>query len=518
MAAEHRCTALTLLAVAVSACADDIVRPAGPADLSPIPASHLALTSGSRVTPNAIKYRNSGVQPAKGRSGNATLEVRALAGRDGATLVEATTGSLEAGTSRGNIDKTQVKILVGNTPARNYNGLRNGGYWSTSYLSLVSGDHVRVQANVSGIDRRVDVVTATTQVARRPDIAVTSLLGPDVSSIDSPVTFSATLLEQNGDVGARANCVLSVDGVAVDEATDIWVDAGSTVNCMFDHTFGDAGTYAVQVSATEVNPGDWDTSNNSAEILVKVKGAGDGPVQIASLQLEESNMGWEYRALNTGGSLALDDHEVGTRRYSAAYLFGEDRVVEDASDVDRFDATITADGVVNRAVSLTPTATSSSVDRDWSVRCVAYSNDVWVGEQLFSSGDLAHSCVLVNIFDPSIVRRTYLYQHISGVVIYYGRSFACTRLDCYTSVWNNDFTYASGISFGWTLASIVRVQADFVLSSGTTRPIDLSASFYDNSDWIPISVHRCDPDGIRGGTTCVDRDQFGTQLLGAASY
>ena len=46
---------------------------------------------------HSIKYRDTSIPNAKGASGNATIEPRALLGRDGATDLEVTTGSFESG-------------------------------------------------------------------------------------------------------------------------------------------------------------------------------------------------------------------------------------------------------------------------------------------------------------------------------------------------------------------------------------------------------------------------------------
>ncbi|MGI9166054.1 MAG: hypothetical protein ACR2G5_06670 [Pyrinomonadaceae bacterium] len=43
--------------------------------------------------------------------------------------------------------------------------------------------------------------------------------------------------ELKGDVGATADLILYADGVEVDRANGVWVDAGGTVSCVFTHTF-----------------------------------------------------------------------------------------------------------------------------------------------------------------------------------------------------------------------------------------------------------------------------------------
>jgi hypothetical protein len=64
------------------------------------------------------------------------------------------------------------------------------------------------------------------------------------------VNISAIVSEGNGDVGARADCVLYVDGAAVDRAKGIWVDAGDAVTCAFTYTFTDPGTHDVEIRVT----------------------------------------------------------------------------------------------------------------------------------------------------------------------------------------------------------------------------------------------------------------------------
>src|SRR5258705_608232 len=63
-----------------------------------------------RATSNSVKYRDTGLRPAFASAGAASLEMRALVGKTGDALVEASTGSLEtgAGPGGGSIDKVQL--------------------------------------------------------------------------------------------------------------------------------------------------------------------------------------------------------------------------------------------------------------------------------------------------------------------------------------------------------------------------------------------------------------------------
>jgi hypothetical protein len=97
----------------------------------------------------------------------------------------------------------------------------------------------------------------------RPDISVDRILAPTQARIQMPIQISAVISENNGDVGARADCVLAVDGVDVGRANGIWVDAGRSVSCVFNHIFATAGAKQLAVRAISVNPGDWNASNNT---------------------------------------------------------------------------------------------------------------------------------------------------------------------------------------------------------------------------------------------------------------
>ena len=130
---------------------------------------------------------------------------------------------------------------------------------------------MQVQGNVRGIDpRRTDVVTVSERVSLRPDIAATSLGGPEQARVNTSVVFSAAIGELNGDVGATTNCVLYVDGVEADRANGVWVAEGDHVSCDFVHTFTAVGAHTVRVAAEAVNPGDWDAANNSRETTIQI--------------------------------------------------------------------------------------------------------------------------------------------------------------------------------------------------------------------------------------------------------
>jgi hypothetical protein len=241
--------------------------------------AELAAGEVPRLVPNTTKYKDAGAKPATGRSGSASLEVRALRGQN-KTDVEITTGQLDSSsTPPGKLDKVQIKVLgAKGTLIANDNYKKTaqpGGYAKYSYDWAARNLGVQVQANVSGIDgSRNDVVTVSTTVKLRPDLTVRNLQNPRVAQINQPVVISAIVAELNRDTGARANCALKVDGVVVDAAHGIWIDAGDSVACEFTQIFHSTGIKQIEVEATSVAPADYDTSNNSVSGSIEILGAG----------------------------------------------------------------------------------------------------------------------------------------------------------------------------------------------------------------------------------------------------
>ncbi len=222
---------------------------------------------------NRQKYSDAGSRPTSGRSGSATLQARALLGSDGVAHVEASTGDLDAAAAPGTIRKMQMKILSPTgkpTSTQNFEG-RGGGRWSVDVPQLGENARIQLQANVSGIDgNRTDVVTVTIPVKRLPDVAVDGVAAPGRALAGLPVNVVATLSERNGDVGARASCMLQIDGTLADQAHNIWIDAGHTVSCAFQTTVATVGSHKVTVYVTGISPNDYNPSDNSVSVPMEV--------------------------------------------------------------------------------------------------------------------------------------------------------------------------------------------------------------------------------------------------------
>ena len=273
----HPVALFAALALLAAACSRDVLDPAAPHVAGDNP--HLAATGATAGRPafvrNAVKYRERGAKPATGRSGTSTLAVRALLGKDGVTELEVTTGTFDPPVAPRPLTRVQVKQLDSKgRPLRTLNHANpgGGGTLAIRYPGLPRGGALQVQGHVTE-GRRTDVVTVTETVRLRPDLRV-RLDAPQQVARGVPVSLAATVSEGNGEVGARADCVLYVDGAEADRASGIWVDAGGAVSCAFTHVFASAGTKRVRVEAANVSPADFDLSNNAAEATVQVTGGG----------------------------------------------------------------------------------------------------------------------------------------------------------------------------------------------------------------------------------------------------
>jgi hypothetical protein len=237
-------------------------------------ASAWSQTLPANAVNSSKQYRQSGVGNATGRAGAASMAARALLGKDGNTTVELTTNpaaltNFDApGTPPGAFSKVQFKPLtqLGNALyAQNFTANTTTGYYKFVTPSAYRAEQVQVQANITGIDRnRTDVVTLVETVKRRPDLVVQNLMFKSSAPVNQAVNISANVVEMNGDAGATTTCVLAIDGSNVDSVKNVYVDTGGSVSCAFAYTFTTTGTHSIQVSATNVVPADWDTSNNSA--------------------------------------------------------------------------------------------------------------------------------------------------------------------------------------------------------------------------------------------------------------
>lgn len=252
-----------LLALAVLGCGEAATAPRGTGAITPT-----ALATGQEVRPvaNGIRYRDAGWHPQTGRAGGASVTTRALLGRDGRTLLEVWTGP---GTLR------MVRVALDASAGEKGRTLVAPGLDAASTVMVLYGlqrdDRLDVQALLHGADGpRTGVVAVQELVKRRPDLAVVAIDAPATALAFAPVPIGGVIAERNGDIGATATCLLDVDGVPVDSAAGIWVDAGSMVTCAFLHAFPTAGPHALRVRLAGAEPADDDPANDTATTTITV--------------------------------------------------------------------------------------------------------------------------------------------------------------------------------------------------------------------------------------------------------
>lgn len=270
-----------------TACTD----PAGlPSRLSPPQSATLTRTSHHPTTyPNSRKYRDAGFHPATASDGSVTITMRALLGRSGKTDVEITTGTFDGGAATGTLSAVQVKGYspLGRHLFTDTDHDVSGSNATFPYYSLARGSRVQVKAKVRSLSGpKAHELTVSDVVHLRPDLVVLRIDGPANGLIGLPVNFTASIMERHGDLGARASCVLYVDGAAVDRADGIWVDAGGVVACAMSHIFTTAGAHGLEVRVENVQPGDYDRSNNRATGSIQIV----QPAEFRGLQLSAGSI------------------------------------------------------------------------------------------------------------------------------------------------------------------------------------------------------------------------------------
>jgi hypothetical protein len=477
-----------ILSAGLSACISEMPRfpmEPGPTVLQPAFTS-LSVAAPGRGQSNRIKYSDTGMKPASGRQSGAPVEMRATLDRNGMTLVEVTSGTFDEGPALVRIDKIQMKVL--STDIAPVNDRPQSRYWSRSIGGLLPGDQIQVTVSLRYASAPGTVVlTLTKPVVRSPDLVVTTIAGPRRIYVQTPAVIIATVQEQNGGgYGTRANCVLSVDDVVVDQATYIWVDAGGAVTCQFMHAFQSVGEHDVSVSVRNVSPSDYDATNNTASTTVRVVPPGT-PIEAGFVQASDE-LSTITTDMNRGGAVPLSTTLVQTNARSMVYFFGTDST-HATGRVQRVDSRISADGREILASALTEFSRVEFDNGVAFVSCVQYGHN----------GEEAQSCLTT--YRNGVTSTWFHYSHATGSVTYYGQYIYCETFQlCDVRTRNESEVTGPGSRYGLNAGSALRLELAFTDVAEREFLVDRTITLEDRSADVNYSYGGCFPNA--SGEVC----------------
>lgn len=450
--------------------------------------------NGPPLHPNSRHYQVRNPSAATGRSGSASLSVRALLGKDGKTAVNVTTGALDsAEAAPGNIKKVQFKGYNGDGDVawtRNYSGLSQGGSLSYSFDELHRGQPVQTQANITGINgSRTDVVTVSGNVKLRPDLSAKEISAPAQASPGAVVNIASTIYELNGDVGATGTCVLLVDGAETDRAEGIYVDSGSAVSCAFSHVFDSAGDHALEVRVTDVVPGDWDTSNNSATGSIHIVEEGAPFYWYASAYKYSSSDDWAsdgwYRYADGTYADEQDwqEHTANAQTSQRLELWGYSPVAV-SFPLSQLSAQMKSDGAVVASFDL------EDVPADWSWDYYGYSQ-----RGLYRFDPASYAYVYVTTYSWGDIGSTQAEAvKYGGAVTYFSHSYSSYWYSysgsVYSYAYNYDYSYSNEYGL-WPMTSTAAVELDIVGANGERlhANAEMPLDSYENASDYPLACY-----------------------------
>lgn len=475
-------------------------------------------TSKPQLVPNARRYKDTAMKPATGRSGSASLTARALQSKDGTTTIEMSTGALDTDAPKpGSINKAQLKPLNENGEAlyaRNYTGA--GGDFSTTVNDLHRGQQVQMQANITGIDaNRTNVVTVIETVKMRPDLSPANITVPSRGAPGVPVNISVVLRELRGDSGATTNLVLYADGVAVDRANGVWVDAGGTVSCVFTHTFTSAGTKQLQVKAEQIRPGDYDTSNNVANGSIEIGSvSAELNYNFQVVDVDDDYHAHVFERFYIGGVLQTekeeDSHAKGWQQ-NISFFGWTGRMVSFPVTISHEETNDGANVFSDSYTNLSPTSVIDATEGDR--RFIAY--NVWRYEPSTGHYFNISATADINLATGTRTEMTvFSSNRQAGDVTYYSTGYEKfwdgSTGEEFFYTWNTTDVQRSG----WRIPMGSRYGINIALSTGDgivyRAAPEVSLSSFDNSGQEPFSCFDWSFEEF-GGTNCIsyERVTFG---------
>lgn len=133
------------------------------------------------------------------------------------------------------------------------------------YQPLETKIHVK---NAETVDEEVQ--EGKTTVLLRPDLTVDKVEATDQTSVNVPFAVTAYIKELNGDVGAKTNLHILDGSDVLDTAEGVVIDAGGQKQVVFMLKLPKPGTYTLKVNLSNIEPGDYDNTNNDKTFSVEV--------------------------------------------------------------------------------------------------------------------------------------------------------------------------------------------------------------------------------------------------------
>ncbi|HEY3367693.1 MAG TPA: hypothetical protein VGK74_21760 [Symbiobacteriaceae bacterium] len=205
------------------------------------------------------------------------LKLTALLGKDGTTDLSATVTPVVSGfTAPDSLKKVQLKsfLLDGELAyTRNFKDVVSPAGKALLRLDDVKrGQPLKVMVGVQN-SQTVDekIITGETKVLLRPDLAVNEVKAASAAKVGELIPVNVVVGEQNGDLSAAASVQIEENGQILDRVPNVQVDAGSTASLAFMLQFAQPGTHTLTVRIGDVNPGDYDLSNNAATFTIDVR-------------------------------------------------------------------------------------------------------------------------------------------------------------------------------------------------------------------------------------------------------
>lgn len=113
-------------------------------------------------------------------------------------------------------------------------------------------------------------LAADATVKLRPDLAADTITAPATVRVNELVNIGALIRELNGDVGATTDVTLLDGDTPIDVVSGLPVLANGSSTAVFTARFTTPGTHTLTVLAGNVQPGDYDTANNSRTFTIDV--------------------------------------------------------------------------------------------------------------------------------------------------------------------------------------------------------------------------------------------------------